>query len=456
MKQFFLGITLLSCFFSFSQVPNKLTPSEKVYGLSKLWQEVNYNFVYLEKIDKEKWNKKYQELIAVVQNTKNDYEYYRELQKFYALLNDGHTNVFFPQGIQQMTTTFGEYRIFLENIDGRAIVVRTNLSKKDEIPFGSEVIEVNGKPTEKYIQENVAPYISSSTDYVLKDWCISRLLIGLEGESYHVKIKKPDNKIIELVLTHKLTAEKEVYPAFEPSRQLLDFRWIGNEIAYVALNSFQDIKIDSLFIEKLPELYNAKALIIDLRNNGGGKTEIGTTILQYLVNDKVLFGAKSASRLHIPTFKAWGKFTQANDTLRSEQARNSFLNFHDKYYYPFKYKADTIKLNAKRVVVPTALLIGHKTGSAAEDFLIFADNQKHMLKIGENSFGSTGQPFTFDLPGGGTARVCTKKDTYPDGREFVGYGIKPDIIVKTTLDDIFNKKDPVVDKAVEYLKKKFQ
>jgi C-terminal processing protease CtpA/Prc len=104
--------------------------------------------------------------------------------------------------------------------------------------------------------------------------------------------------------------------------------------------------------------------------------------------------------------------------------------------------------------VPTVLLLGHNTASAAEDFLILADNQKHMTKIGAHSFGSTGQPYLFDLPGGGLARVCTKKDTYPDGREFVGYGIKPDIEVKQTLDDYIQKRDPVLQKALEYLKTK--
>lgn len=76
-----------------------------------------------------------------------------------------------------------------------------------------------------------------------------------------------------------------------------------------------------------------------------------------------------------------------------------------------------------------------------------------MKKIGQNSFGSTGQPFLFDLVGGASARVCTKKDTYPDGREFVGYGIKPDIEVVPTLKDYLENKDPALAKALDYLKK---
>ncbi|MBK7124056.1 MAG: hypothetical protein IPH68_15480 [Chitinophagaceae bacterium] len=60
------------------------------------------------------------------------------------------------------------------------------------------------------------------------------------------------------------------------------------------------------------------------------------------------------------------------------------------------------------------------------------------------------------LPGGGLARICTKQDTYPDGREFVGYGIKPDIEVKPTLNDYIQKTDPVMAKAIDYLEQQLK
>lgn len=53
-------------------------------------------------------------------------------------------------------------------------------------------------------------------------------------------------------------------------------------------------------------------------------------------------------------------------------------------------------------------------------------------------------------------KIQEKKDTYPDGREFVGYGIKLDIIVKRTLNDYLTKKDPVMEKAIEHLKQKLK
>lgn len=71
--------------------------------------------------------------------------------------------------------------------------------------------------------------------------------------------------------------------------------------------------------------------------------------------------------------------------------------------------------------------------------------------IGEPTAGSTGQPLFVKLPGGGAARFCTKHDSFADGREFVGVGIQPDIVIRVTRADIIAKHDPVVEKAIEAL-----
>ncbi|HEX9916325.1 MAG TPA: S41 family peptidase, partial [candidate division Zixibacteria bacterium] len=303
----------------------------------------------------------------------------------------------------------------------------------------------------------VAPYFSSSTSYVLQDLSVSNLLQGLKGDCFEITLKTPNGKLKQFLLTHERTSEQEVYPPFEKEDtlyELLQFKWYDHQIAYLALNSFGDPKIDTLFEQHLPDLYKAKALIIDLRNNGGGNEPIGKQILQYLTPDTLLYGYRCFSRMHIPAYKAWGADVKPEDTTGNDWAKKCLLDFQDKAYYTFDYSPDTIHVLEKKVVVPTVLLIGHNTASAAEDFLIYADNQKHMVKIGENSYGSTGQPYIFELPGGGEAWVCTKKNTYPDGREFVGYGVKPDIEVIPTVQDYLRHNDPVLSKALEFLGRK--
>ena len=357
-------LTLLSCvclaLSASAQLPNTLTPAEKVYGLSKFWQEVNYNFVYLDRVDRAKWDEAYKQLIVTVQKTQNDYEYYRELQRFCALLKDGHTNIYSPEmkGVALMNTNFGDYRLFIKNIDHKAIIVRTNLSKKNEIPVGSEVVSVNGKSTSEYIRQEVAPYISASTDYIIEDWATSTLLQGLEGDTYQVRIKKPQGQVVTLNLTHRKTSEEAVYPAFEPERGLLDFKWYPQQIAYVSLNSFADPKISSLFVGLLPELAKAKGVIIDLRYNGGGNTSIGREVLQYLTTDRVLYGSRSSTRMHVPSYKAWGKFTTPADTAKKPGYGKYLLSYQDKHVYRFPYAPDTLESTAvPKVMVPTALFI---------------------------------------------------------------------------------------------------
>lgn len=424
-----------------------------MFGLSKIWQEVNYNFVYLEKIDRAKWDSTYREMIKTVQETENDYQYYRELQKFCALLKDSHTFVLLPKNIDSLVYTdmFGSYRIRLKNIADKAIITHINESKKGELPIGSEIVDVNGLSTKEYINQFVAPYISSSTEYVLKDLGVEKLFTGLKGENYKIKIVTPDGKTKTISLIHDITTEKEFYPPVKEI-QLLDFKWYDNQLAYVAINSFKDPEIIELFLEKLPELMKAKGLIIDLRQNQGGNTRNGTGILQYLTNDTILYGSRSLTRNHIPSFKAWGRFANPSDT--SAWAKKSLLMSQDRFYYPFDYYPTTFKSNNQKISIPMVLLIGHKTFSAAEDFLIYADNQKHIIKIGENSHGSTGEPLMFELPGGGFALVCTIKSTFHDGREFVGFGIEPDIEVKPTLNDFIQNNDPVLNRALNYLEQK--
>ena len=64
---------------SYSQIANTLSPADKVFWLSRFWQEVNYNFVYLDKIGRNSWDSAYKALIPQVEATKNDYDYYRLL-----------------------------------------------------------------------------------------------------------------------------------------------------------------------------------------------------------------------------------------------------------------------------------------------------------------------------------------------------------------------------------------
>ncbi len=465
MKQKFLIFTLLILISQglFAQIPNTLSLNDRIYGLSKFWSDVNYNFVYLYKIDQQEWDTAYQKTINNIQNTNNDYEYFRALQKLCAVLKDGHTQVYLPEEIQNqiMTTDFGEYRLFLTNNHGKIYVFDINKSKEEEIPVGSEIVKVNGLPTQQYQAEFVKPYISASTEHDLNNKAGYNLLSGLKGEKYDIELKTPKGEIKKFSLTHAESQEKELSSVPISNRNLFDLKWLEDDLAYIAIRTFDDAAVVKGFESKLTELKKAKKIIIDIRNNTGGSGKNALNIAKYFVKGDSIYGSKSYSREIIPTERAIGSFLTAQDTVNGkpewgiskDEATNLFNSYIGTKFYTFEYKPIIAKTDLK-FNVPTIVLTNNYTGSAAEDFLIYLNNESNITRVGEYTNGSTGQPLQIDLPGNTTAWICTKRVTFPNGEEFIGSGIKPNIIIKRSLNDILypTKYDSQLQGAKNYLK----
>jgi C-terminal processing protease CtpA/Prc len=101
---------------------------------------------------------------------------------------------------------------------------------------------------------------------------------------------------------------------------------------------------------------------------------------------------------------------------------------------------------------PVIVLTSAATYSAAEDFVVAFDAMHRGTLVGETTGGSTGQPFMFKLPGGGGGRICTKDDTYPDGRVFEGIGVPPQVKVSPSVSDIRQGRDAALERAIEILR----
>lgn len=452
---------------------NILTGNQKIYGLSKFWQEARENFIFINQIGIEKWDSIYQSFIPLVTTTKNDWEYFKLLQRFCTQLNDGHTYIMRPPTKLDQTEPNKPNEVFLPERDGRfkeglliileqygkIVVVRVNKNLGVKIPIGSQIHTVNNLPIEEYINRYTLPYVSQSADHTRRIIAVRNIVNGCYGDSLRLGYTTPEGKENEIKLTFGSTSSEypdgidSLFPTDYP-KDLIDIEWHENDIAHLKLNSFANHKIVDDFKNILPELRKAKGLIIDLRFNGGGNSEYGVDILQYLTPDDILYGAHSRSRMIVPSYKAWGNYTSVKDTIGNELAKKSYLAAHNKLYQDFGIDTHNVGIDRNdRLIVPTVILTNVGTASAAEDFLIYADNQKHMIRMGQKTYGSTGQPILVSLVGGISAAICTKEDTYPDGRKFVGVGVIPHIEVNPTWDDYMNNKDPEVDKAIEYLKK---
>jgi C-terminal processing protease CtpA/Prc len=208
----------------------------------------------------------------------------------------------------------------------------------------------------------------------------------------------------------------------------LDWRMLPGNIAYVALNDFSVDDVVKQWSDALPKISAGSAMILDLRLNGGGSSDIGYEVIRTLV-DRPVPESREVMRSYNPT----------------DRARGTLMEW-------IQPPVDSIDPSpGAHFAGPVVVLTGPATYSAAEDFLVAWKNSGRGKTIGEPSGGSTGQPLFFQLPGGGSGRVCTKRDTFPDGAVWVGKGIEPDILVRPTVADVRAGRDTVLERTVAFL-----
>jgi C-terminal processing protease CtpA/Prc len=434
----------------------KLTADERLFGLIQFWTEAKYNFAFFDKIPEVDWDKTLLQYIPVIQKEQTISEYYKNMIKLCALLKDGHTNIYPPNDYYADTDS---PMLRLKNIQNKAVIVNEGVSLGNSIPIGSVITKVNGLITEEFLRKEIFPFISSSTEYILYDWGIRDMLDGKKGSSVTITIKTPDGKEKEVKIVRKSGNEKWLVEQNGGSWNLVDFKRLSDGIVYTNIKTFGTEKVNEEFDKLVDSIKTAKGLIIDLRNNGGGNSGTGYGIINHLT-DKPYVTSKWKTREHKPAFKAWGSYfvgldkstIDKMDPADKQQAIESINTLNGNSW--FEGKPDTITPpKGEKINIPVVVLTGHNTASAAEDFLIAMDGLKRAKVVGDRTFGSTGQPMVMKLPGGGSARICTKRDTYPDGREFVGYGVAPDVFVEQTVEDYLANKDVVLEKGIEVLKK---
>jgi C-terminal processing protease CtpA/Prc len=207
----------------------------------------------------------------------------------------------------------------------------------------------------------------------------------------------------------------------------LEFRRVANNTGYLKINNFVESEsIRANFDSIYKKILLTDALVIDVRENVGGCTDISHYILRHFT-DKAFKSGKWRSPDNIAAHRSWG-----SNIEWFESGAYEVQPFTDKVIYD----------------KPVVLLADESTFSCAEDFSVDFLAMKRGIMVGSMTAGSSGNPLIFKLPGEGVALVCSKQDFFPDGREYVGFGIKPDIEIKPVIKDVIQHTDPVLQVAI--------
>lgn len=406
--------------------PN-LSEDARIAGLSTVWAEARFNFAYFDRQPDLDWNQTYVDFLPKVRAAAATEEYYRVLMRFAALLKDGHTNVYPPEAIQEafwgrpvLHTRLVENTVVVTGVDDPALLAQG-------WHVGDVLLKVDGEDIRRYAEREIAPYQSSSSPQDLQVRTFDyALLSGRAGSSFHVTVRNGEGKEEERVLT-RLTLEDQSKLRKAPKAS---FKVRPDGIAVLTIDEFEDTEGTKVLLANLPLVTSSKGLVIDIRANGGGSTPVD--LLQVLARGPV-HGAMVRTRSYIAADRARGVLPGWTDVA------------------PFEVPADP----GHHVDVPVAVLTSARTFSAAEDFVAEFDAMHRGITVGESTAGSTGQPLFFGLPGGGSARVCTRNDRASDGTVFEGSGLRPTIPVSPTVESIRQGTDIILDRAAAALLKRY-
>ena len=405
-----------------------LSEDEKILGISKLWSEVKNNFSNFDLVPDVNWDAVYAEFLPKARRTKSTIEYYRVLQEMSARLRDGHTDVAVPNEIQNEISARPAIRTRLIEDKVLIVAIYDSALKENGIEIGQEVLKIDDMPVKQYTEQRVKPYQSVSTEQMF-NWFIYELhlLGGSSRIPVKLTVKDASGKTFEKTLNRLTGAELAKLSKSPPP---FEFKMLPGNIAYVALNTFGTNQAAEMFEKNFDEIAKSNALIIDVRENGGGNSPVGYSVLSYLTDKP---------------FKTWGGYMrQLNSTVRAWGQPQSLSGAEI---------GGEISPNGKKLYTkPVVVLTSPRTASAAEDFTVAYSQMKRGSIIGEPTAGSTGQPLHFSLPGGGAARVTTMRLRLRDGREFIGKGVQPDKLVSPTVADFCAGFDTVLEAAIKKLK----
>jgi len=230
----------------------------------------------------------------------------------------------------------------------------------------------------------------------------------------------------KIVPNFDLDGVKAVLPELIQRNRCVYTARTDDDIGYIMIGTLSRDCEDQLgrvpsFLE---EYRDCKAIIVDLRPNGGGAEPLAMPIAAWFVK---------------------GEKVYAKHVYRDANAKGGFGPVNTR----------TIKGNSEpnRFDKPVAVLMGPANMSSCEAFLLMMKQGKNVTLIGSRTYGASGNPKPHSLDNGVEVYLPSWKALRPDGSCFEGKGIKPNIKVKAKASQ-FKDDDPVIKRALKHLRKK--
>ncbi len=404
----------------------KISLTERTWIASKIYASIQLYFGHWQAVPELDLDTAYRHYLDQVAASDDRVAFDLASKEFLAQLKNGHSG-FWDKWLNDREKPVG---FMLAPLGEHWVTVS---SQSPDLAVGDAVRLLDGKPIADFVA-NGERYVAGSSEPARR-----RLLFAsafLFPKVFTLTLE--DGRTVRIDrFNQKL---KPVVPVVQNGRVL------DGDIAFLRIPSFERREDELAAVEFLRAHAKAKAVVIDVRGNGGGNTP---NDLIRAVMDRPYRDFTLSTSAYIALFGAYAQALRDSSINELGDRQKGALEALAGYE-----RTQIVTLgglsqpNQPIYTGPLIVLSDGGCGSSCEDFLMPLKVSGRARIVGEASFGSTGQPFYFEFGNGMGFRVSTKRESFPDGSPFEGVGIQPDVEVRPTLEDLRQGADPALEKAL--------
>lgn len=380
------------------------------------WQAIDERYYDLD-FHGTNWERLRSEFRFLAEAATTDAELYLVLRRLVARLDDSHTRVYAPdERADPLRPQFVSVGVGVRIVEGVAVVTsvrRDSEAKRQGVRIGDSIISVDGAAWQDIFDQRLREPVSASTDAIRREQAMSRLFNGAPGSEVTIVFaRNPEatKRRRQVRLTRRLM-QGELTSTVTRLR---------DGIYRAELNGFTP-DIAATFARSLRgELREAVALVLDLRNNGGGDLEAMLDVLS----------------VFLPPDERIGRFTDRRGQVEIEPRTRATMLTAAEHITQFRS--------------PVVVLTSVRTASAAEVFAAAMQEHGRASIVGERTCGCVlANRRRHTLPDGGTLDISELDYRTLRGTRLEGTGITPDASLSLRRKDLIQRRDAFVEQALK-------
>lgn len=382
----------------------------RLLTLFRFWNIIEYNFPYKYLTDTP-WHEVLSKYFAAVFSPESEADYYANVIKLTAEVNDSHGRLFFrgdTKGTPAERFGYNQYPAKLTETSDNEFCVE--VSYTSELKIGDVIHTVDGKPVREIFDELI-PFTTASNEETISRNIRPFLLNSKEGKPLDVEIIR-DGKVLPITLKNYNSRN----PSPVTTKEMSEYASENKDIIFLNVGTTNS----NVLVEKIKENMSAKGIIFDLR--------------QY-PRDFMSFFKLSDVLLPDTTINLWFSSQDLAFPGNYKKYNECPLGFTNPDYYKGK----------------VAVLVNEGTQSLGEMTAIALSYAPKAKVIGSTTSGADGNVTRFVLPGNMVFSYTVLGAYYPEWGQCQRTGVKIDIEARPTVEDLKNKKDVLIERAIQYI-----